>query len=429
MERDFPSAMANILILVQVFPPDNVATAQLYGDLAADLFSLGNRVTVLTTSPHYSKDSSVTRWQTPSAGLPAPARTTDHGGIRVCRIWMPKKRRNVAYRVGCWSWFHAASIVAGVFLRPRPEVILCPSPPPSIALAAFLLGKRFGAPFVYSVQEMYPDVAINLGAVRNKRLIRLLFQLERFTYANAAAVTAITRRMRTRLLEKGVPEEKVVLLPNFADTGLFHPMPRETPFAREHGLLDKFVVSYAGNMGKPQRLDGLLRVAGQLAGEPGIRFLLIGDGAERPALVHLAARLKLPNVSFLPYVSYSLMDQIYASSDLSYVPQAPGTSSDGMPSKVYRIMASGRPVLAATDPQSDLAQMLKDSGGGAAVDIGDEAAVAGAIQWAFQNREEWAKKGALARKHILDFYSRSRITGEYHNLLNRVAQGKPPSDP
>jgi colanic acid biosynthesis glycosyl transferase WcaI len=290
-----------------------------------------------------------------------------------------------------------------------------------------LLGKRYGVPFVYNAQELYPDVAINLGLVRNQFLIRRLLTLERFIYANAAAITVISKRMRQRILEKGVSDKKTVLMPNFADTDAFRPMPKDNEFSRKHGLLDKFVVSYAGNMGKPQHLDVLLHAAAKLKTEPGIQFLLIGDGAERPPLVELAARLDLPNVSFQPYVSYSVMDQIYAASDVSYVPQATGISSDGVPSKVYRIMASGRPVLAATDAGSDLSEMVRESGGGAVVGPLDIEGVATAILNASRETKEWADRGGKARDYIVANFSRRKITGQYHELLNRVARRRVPA--
>lgn len=416
--------MANILILVQVFPPDNVATAQLYGDLALDLSALGNRVTVLTTSPHYSLDPDAKAWLPKTSGFRIPFHTTNHAGIRVCRTWMPKKRRNVLYRIACWGWFHFASTLAGLMVRARPDVILCPSPPPTIAISAYLLGKYHRIPFVYNAQELYPDVAINLGAVRNKFLIRGLCALERFTYAKAAAITVISRRMQMRILEKGVPEGKVVLIPNFADTESFRPLPRDNDFSRHQGLSDKFVVSYAGNMGKPQHLDVLLRAAVRLKQEPQIQFLFIGDGAERATLLELAQSRNLSNVCFLPYQSYSLMNEIYAASDVSYVPQAAGTSSDGVPSKVYRIMACGRPVLAATDSGSDLARLVVDSSGGTVVGATSDEEVTEAILGAFRNRGEWSGRGERARDYIVSNYNRSRITRKYHDLLNHVADEK-----
>jgi colanic acid biosynthesis glycosyl transferase WcaI len=177
-------------------------------------------------------------------------------------------------------------------------------------------------------------------------------------------------------------------------------------------------------MGKPQHLDVLLQAAARLKQNTHIQFLFIGDGAERVALLELAKSRKLSNVRFLPYQSYSLMNEIYAASDVSYVPQAAGTSSDGVPSKVYRIMACGRPVLAATDSGSDLAGMVVDSLGGTVVSATSDEEVAETIYSAFQNRSDWSSKGERARHYIARNYSRSQITLKYHNLLNHVADEK-----
>jgi colanic acid biosynthesis glycosyl transferase WcaI len=413
--------VASILILVQVFPPDNVATAQLYGELVEELHALGNEVEVLTTLPHYSYDADATRWSIDLHGRTFPVASALHDGVAVHRFWMPKKRPAVLYRLGCWSWFHLASTVGGILGRFRPTVILSPSPPLTIGLCADALARRFRVPFIYNVQELYPDVAINLGAIKNRWLIGFLSKLESYVYARAAALTVISERMQERVLAKGVPAAKVFLVPNFADTERFKPLPKENAFSRRYDLCDKFVVSYAGNMGKPQHLDILLKAAAHLRSAERIRFLMIGDGAELVSLVRLNKELKLSNLEFLPYQPYSLMNQIYAASDISYVPQAAGTSGDGVPSKVYRVMACGRPVLAVTDELSDLAKLVESSGGGVVVPR-DAEQVAEAIRLAFSDATGWARRGGQAREHILANYSRQRISRRYHELLNNVAK-------
>jgi putative colanic acid biosynthesis glycosyltransferase WcaI len=420
-----------ILILVQVFPPDNVATAQLYGELALELVGLGNRVMVLTTRPHYAPDPEGC-WHGSAAGRAMqrvgratgfPWRTIEERGLRVCRAWMPAKGRRALYRVGCWGWLHVCSTAAGLLSRWRPDVILCASPPPTIALSAYLLGKRFGAPFVYNAQELYPDVAIDLGLVRSRLLIGQLRRLERFIYAKAAAVTVISEGMRRRVRAKGVARGKVSVIPNFADIERFRPGARDNGFSRRYGLGEKFVVTYAGNMGKPQGLEVLLRAAQELASRPGacgVEFLLVGDGAERGRLGELTAGLGLNNVRFVPYQSYALMEQVYGASDLCYVPQAAGTSGDAVPSKVYRVMASGRPVLAATDAASDLAELVRESGAGAVVPA-EACMVAAVVNEASAQRQEWEERGRAGRRFVVERFSRDRIGREYHELLRAVA--------
>ena len=413
--------MARIAIVVQVFPPDNVATAQLYGDLALDLVAHGHEVRVFTSKAYYSDDPLATRWR---AGLRTgfPWRTSVQHGLRICRCWMPRRPRSLLPRALAWAWLHAGTLAAALPSRWRPDVILAPSPPPTVALVAWALAQRFQIPFVYNVQELYPDVAINLGLVRNPLLIRWLRRLERFTYDRAARVTVISRRMYEALLARGVPAAKLALIPNFADTAQIQPVPRDNGFSREYGLGNCFVISYAGNMGKPQHLETLVRAAARLQSMPNVRFLLIGDGTERPALQRLTTDLALPNVRFVPYQPYARMNEIYACSNICYVPQAGGTATDGVPSKVYRILAAGRPVIAATEPDSDLGRLVLESGAGLVAPPTDPAAVAAAIERIRAETDLWERRGAEARRFVERHYSRAAVTRQYHELLVSVAR-------
>jgi colanic acid biosynthesis glycosyl transferase WcaI len=299
-------------------------------------------------------------------------------------------------------------------------VILAPSPPLTIGVSAWILGCRYRAPFVYNVQEIYPDVAVHLGALRNPFLIRRMLALEQFVYRKAAVLTTISEGMRQRLLSKGVPAEKIHLIPNFVDVAEFEPLFKDNEFSRTRGLHDKFVVSYAGNMGKPQGLETLIQAAHCLRDEPGLHFLLMGDGSERESLRRLAARLQLRNLTLLPYQPYSLMAQVYATSDLSFVSQAPGTSSDGIPSKVYRIMACARAVLAMSDPDSDLAYIVKESGAGTVTPPGNAVALAEVIREAARSANEWRDQGAKGRAFVVAFNSRTCVSERYINLIESL---------
>jgi colanic acid biosynthesis glycosyl transferase WcaI len=180
------------------------------------------------------------------------------------------------------------------------------------------------------------------------------------------------------------------------------------------------VVSYAGNMGKPQGLDTLLEAAHIVRDVPQIHFLLMGDGSERAHLIERAQQLKLPNITILPYQPYHLMAEAYATADTSFVFQAPGTSGDGIPSKVYRIMACARPVIACTDVDSDLARLVVKSDGGAVVPSGNAKELAKAIRRALVQGEAWHEKGFKARSFVLQNYSRSTICARYHDLIREI---------
>jgi len=409
--------MANVLILSLVFRPDNVSTAQIMGDLAVDLKARGHNVFVITTTPHFNEDAEAMAGQPLHAYWGKLLQRSDYCGMEVLHAWMPRKGKSTLLRIIAWLGFHVISTIAGLVTRFKPDVILAPSPPLTIGVSAWLLGLWHNCPFIYNVQEIYPDVAVNLGVIRSAFIIKSLQNLERFVYTKASALAVISESMANCIRAKGVPEEKIRVIPNFVDVKDFRPLSKDNEFSRRYNLQGKFVVSYAGNMGKPQGLSTLIEAAHLLRHEVGIHFLMMGDGSERASLIEQAQRLQLPNITILPYQPYSLMAEAYATADASFVSQAPGTSSDGIPSKVYRIMACARPVIACTDAGSDLARLIIKADAGVVVLSGDAKSLSAAIRQAFIQRDAWLAKGLKARNAILQDYSRPTISTLYHELI------------
>ena len=412
--------MANILILTLVFPPDSVSTAQVMGELGVDLEARGHKITVLTTSPHYNRDPEAESLQPLRSYWGPILKRSVYHGIQVYHTFMPRKSKNVLFRLLAWVGFNLISTIAGMTVVPKPDLIITPSPPLTNGLSAWILGVFHRAPYIYNVQEIYPDIAIRLGAVRNKWLTELLFHLERFVYKKASCVTVIAPRMCERLLEKGVPREKVKVIPNFIDIDDISPLPKDNEFSRLYKVHDKFVVNYAGNLGPAQGLESFLEAAKLLRDEPGIRFMMMGDGILRETLKQRAAELNLSNFTLLPYQRYSLMPQIYAASDICLVPQAAETGCDAIPSKVYRIMASGRPVLAYTDLNSDLAHLVTNVGCGVTVQADSPQVLANTILRAYQNQDRWRQMGQLGRACVVQHYARSVVTGQYNVLIQAL---------
>ena len=409
--------MANILILSLVFPPDNVSTAHIMGDLAVDLKASGNSVFVITTVPHYNDDVKAEARQPLRGCLGKLLQKSDYFGMEVLHVWMPRKGKSKLLRMAAWLGFHGFGTIAGILGSFKPDVILAPSPPLTIGISAWLIGVWHKCHFIYNVQEIYPDVAVNLGVLKNRLVIRIFEGLESFVYEKAGALAVISEGMAKRVREKGVRTEKVHVIPNFVDIDDFKPLPKVNEFSLSHGLQNKFVVSYAGNMGKPQGLDVFIEAANLLRDEPEIHFLMMGDGSERERLIEQAKRLKLQNTTILPYQPYDTMAEAYATADASFVPQAPGTSNDGIPSKIYRIMACARPVIASTDLDSDIASLVTKSDVGAVVRSGDSEALARAVKNAHLHYDAWMEKGAKARETVIQGYSRSAVSSLYQELM------------
>lgn len=415
-----------ILVLSLVFPPDNVSTAHVVGSLASGFRRAGHEVVVLASTPHYHNDDDG-RWE---RGLERVFGSlvvkSSADGLVSYHVRMPDKANPILVRLLSWIWYHVVSTVIGLGISRGCHVILAVPPPPlTIALTAWVLGAFRRIPFVYNVQEIYPDVAVALGALKRGPTIAVFRAIERFVYRKARAITVISAGMMANLIAKGVPAAKVQQIPNFVDPDELPIRPRENAFAAAHGLAGRFVVSYAGNMGVPQGLGTVLEAARRLKDAPEILFLLVGDGAALPELRALADGDGLTNVRFLPYQPYAVVPDLYAASDVCLVPQAEGTAHHGLPSKIYRIMACGRPILGICDAESEVAALIAGSGCGISVRPGDPDALAGAIAAALADRERWSRRGTQGRQFVTDAYSAERVTGQYLGLLERLAADPP----
>jgi len=411
----------NLLLLSLAFPPDANSTAQLFGEMVEDLVAERWNVEVVTTKPHNSPGRATIASQGLApvwAGLLAKSR---FHGATVWHTAMPVKGNSVAVRISGWLGFHILSVIAAWLKVGKADVILAPSPPITTGLAAWLIGLIKGAPFVYNVQELYPDAVVSLGALKEGVLLNLLRDIERFVYRQAFAVTAIAPGMARIIRERTSDAHKVRLIPNFVDLHVIAPRPRDNAFSREFGLTDRFTVVYAGNMGPAQGLEILLDAADLTRNDGRILYVFVGDGTQRDNLERSARERHLSNVLFIAQQPYEQVPEIYGSSDLCVVPLVSSLVTEAVPSKVYRIMAAERRILAITAPDSDLAAVVKESGAGIVVNHGNARALAEAISQAADDPDP--ESGRRGREYAVKHVDRDRIVREYSDLLAKaVAQ-------
>lgn len=414
------SNLPRILLLTLVFAPDGVSTSVLMTELAQELQNLGHKVTVLTTTPHYNIDTEARAHQTLRSIWGKLLYQSHYNEIVVYHASVPNKGDRVRTRLMDYLRFHAISTVAGLTLATGYDVILAPSPPLTIGLSGWLLGLVQRVPFIYNVQEIYPDIAVSLGVLQNGLIIRSMEWLERFIYARSRVIVVISERFRRRLLAKGVADQKLCVIPNFVDTKFMQPGERYNDFSNTHNLDKSFVVLYAGNIGLTQGFETILNAAKQLEHIPNLRFVIVGDGARRPWLETQIAQEKLPNISLLPYQPRSVVPQIYASSDLCLVPLKQGTAQGTFPSKIYTIMAAGRPVIASADLDSELAWVVKDANCGWPVPPDNADALAKAIEQAYNNPKSTLQKGNNGRNYVVTHHSLKVVAQQYHQLIQQI---------
>lgn len=415
--------MARILLHTLVFPPDAVSTSILLSELMQDLQAKGHEISVLTTHPHYNHD--------PEAEAKQPLQThwsklysvSQYHGMHVIHTWMPRKGQGTSGRMRDYLIFHALSLILGLLLIRQIHIVIAPSPPLSIGVIGWLLARIKGSRFVYNIQELYPALALQMGLTTSDSFMyKVMASMERFVYTHSDSITAISEDFRQHVIQMGVPNEKVRVIPNFVDIDFIRPLSKDNPLLAEVGLSGKFVVQYAGNIGMTQSFDTILEVATRLCDESQIRFLIVGDGARRRYVEEQISKHGLQNIILLPYQPRSRVPYIYASADISLVPLMRGTAKTTVPSKIYTIMASGRPVLVSVDEDSELASLVKAAHCGLAVPPDSADAMEAGIRQAFLSPAKFMKFGENGRRYVEDHFSRQAVSAQYQDLFEELTR-------
>jgi colanic acid biosynthesis glycosyl transferase WcaI len=276
------------------------------------------------------------------------------------------------------------------------------------------------APFVLNVQDIYPDVAVRAGVLSPGLPARLFQRIENGVYRRAARVSVISEGFRRNLLAKGVSNTKLVVVPNFVNTDVITPLPRETSLRRELGLRDRIVILYAGTLGQPQGLDRVLEAAALLRGRDDLVFLFVGEGSRRTELEDLAREWRLDAVRFASPRPWAEVPEVLATADISLVPLRKGFGLETVPSKLYSIMASGRPVIASVDPGCDTWMLAEAAGCGVCTAPEDSREMAEAIGHLADDPDLRRRMGEAGRGYAVEHFSTDRVVGRYEAILSEV---------
>jgi colanic acid biosynthesis glycosyl transferase WcaI len=386
--------------------PDTGATGQLLTELAEDLAAHhGFDVTVLTGVP---------RGITPRP----PARATRHGVNVVRAAGTTLNPRRFWARAANYLTYFASACIAALRL-PRQDVVVAMTDPPIIGLTA--LATRRGARVVFFCQDVFPEVATLLDDFQSPLANRALETVNRFLLRRSDRVVVIGERMARRLIEeKNADASRVSTIHNWADIDAIVPSTRQNPFSETHRIVDRFVVLHAGNIGQGQHLSGVMDAAADLAELAHVLFLFIGDGTRRLALEEEARQRHLDNVRFVGFQPRDQLRWTYASADVCLVSLRPGLSGYIVPSKLYPILAAGRPFIAAIDADSEVAAIAREFDCGIVVEPGDAAALAAAVRSLAGDRDTCRRMGENARRAAMHF-SRARQVAAHAALLHEIA--------
>lgn len=405
-----------ILILTQWYPPE---PAMLLQELALSLQARGHQVTVLTGFPNYPAGQLY-----PGYSVRLRQRET-LAGVPVVRVPLyPEHSQSGLRRALNYLSFSLSSTALGPWLVRRPDVLFVYHPPLTIGIPAYVLSRLWRVPFVYQIQDMWPETLAATGMFNNQRLLGWIGRFARWVYGKAHSILVISPGFRQNLLDKGVPAEKIHVVSNWVDPSTYYRAEPDQQLAAELGLTGHFNVIFAGNMGEAQGLETVVEAARLLRDDPQIQFVLVGDGIALPRLQQLVAQHGLANVRFLGRHPAHEMPRLYALADALLV----HLKDDALfritiPHKTLAYLGSGKPILAAV--AGDVAELVESIGAGMTCPPQNPVALAAAIRRLQAvpagQRQAMGERGAQAAQTR---FSRDRLTGEIEAVLQQAALSK-----
>jgi glycosyltransferase involved in cell wall biosynthesis len=404
-----------VLILSQYYAPEPIPKP---AQLAETLAERGHEVHVLTGMPHYPTGRLYDGYRLGWLQRNGPGR------VRVARVFeWPYHGRSLVGRSVNYGSFAASASLAHWHL-PRPDVMYVWHPPLSIGVASWLIGMQRHVPFVYDVQDIWPDEALASGVLSEGAVARGLGRLERFVYRRADHLLTATAAARDNLIGKGVASTDVTAMPQWIDLAPFDidNAAARTATRGTRGWDDAFVVMYAGNVGIAQGLDTAIDAMARLPTSARMRLVLVGDGADRERLrAHAVARGVARVVEFLDFVPPDRIPALYAGADALLLPlQRSAVFETTVPSKTMAYLAAGRPIVVTAAGAA--AELVAHVGAGLVVEPQDADALAAALSaLADMPAERRQQMGEHGRRHAAATYDRRAVVPLYEDILRRVA--------
>jgi colanic acid biosynthesis glycosyl transferase WcaI len=406
------SGSAKVVFVNRYFHPDESATSRLLGDLAFRLASAGIEVAVVTSRQLYDN---------PGARL-SPREIVM--GVTVHRVATATMgRANLAGRALDYSSFHAAAGVKLFSVVSAGDVVVAKTDPPLISIVAACVAGMRRAHLVNWLQDLFPEVATALGFGAIPAWLRnMLLSARDASLRRAAANIVLGERMQGHVLQRGLDATRIHVIPNWTDVSQITPQSVDTSITRrEAGLSEQFVIGYSGNLGRAHEFETLLGAARLLRNDRRVSFLITGGGAKAAALRETVRAEQLSSFHFLPYQPAHLLSDSLAASDVHLVSLLPALEGLIVPSKLYGILAAGRPAVFIGDPDGEVARVIRRHDCGVAVGVGDSSRLAAELRTLSEAPMRLEALSANARRLAMSHYTTEHAVAAWSGLLKSIA--------
>lgn len=408
---DTTGQQKRLLFVNRSYWPDMEATGQLLTELSEGLSKTQEfDVSVLCGAPNFpAKGAQFKKWGTEVIN-----------DVKVRRTWHTTlDKSNFVGRLINFITFCISAFFA-LLLGPKPDLIVCQTDPPLSPIAACLVAFLRRVKFVCYLQDVYPDIAVQCGKVREGFFIKVLRKFLVWCYCRAEKIVVVSNDMRDWLRDHGVDESKVEVIENWVDTKQLTPIKDNNAFRDEHFLDEKFVVMYSGNVGQTQRFELLLDAADRLKEDEDIVFMIVGSGVRCEQVKSEVQQRDLYNVRFLPYQSKEYLSQSLSAADIQVVMLDQSMTRLMMPSKLYSALAAGTCILGLGDPDSHLAEIVIDNGCGWFFGEKQLEELVDQIRQASQDSQLVQSVGQASRDYAIANCDRQTAIDNYHESLSAM---------
>ena len=406
----------HILYLSQYFPPEAGATQTRAYEMSRNLVLMGHQVTVITEVPNHP------------SGIIAPEfrgklfHRSSHEGVDIIRVWVKTSpNKNYITRILFYTTYMLFSSLAGFLLdRSSYDLIYASSPPLFVGAAGMFLSWKMRIPLVFEVRDLWPEAAIALGELTHPLAIRWAYRLERACYSRAKKIIVVTKGIFDNLIQRGIPEEQLSLIPNGANTDLFQFNPEARERIREIMVWDeKFVVMYAGIHGIAQGLEFVVDAARLLEKESRVHFVLIGDGPQKRNIMDLVQRYKLTNLTLINERPREDIPNYLSAADVALIPLRNLDIFKGaLPSKIFDAWACNLPVIISIDGEAR--QLVENAVGGIFVTPEDVESLKSAILSLLDDPVRSTQMGANGRKFTEKYFTRKALAEKLAQTLDSI---------
>ncbi len=414
------SEKKKLLMLANYFHPEYASTGQLMTELC-EYLAKDFDITVIANIPSYNEGSGSEAYKEKKFYYET------YKGINIIRVPVPKvDKKSKASRIK-YILVYALNAFRAIFKAEKPDIIYTISQPPILGGFLGLLGKVFrGSKLVYNIQDFNPEQAEAISYNKSKAVNNISRWVDNRTCKTADAVIVVGRDMLDRLHNrcKSIDKNNTYVINNWINEKEVHPLEKEheevNKFIADNGLKDKFVVMYSGNIGLYYDLENIIKVIGEFKEYNDMRFVFIGEGAQKENIATYCRDNAVNNVIFLPYQPKERIIYSLNSANVHFVTNQKGIKGVSVPSKIYGVMAVGKPVLGVLENGSEAQLLIENSGCGLSVEPKDYDGIRSLIRWFYDSREKAERMGAKGRSYLEANLRMCDSLEKYRSILSRL---------